>query len=135
MNIPTPSANLDYLVECKSLFRVFPPRDGRLTDWLTVRRVNWIRARSRMERWTEEVLLLESEMQWYVNFMTSQKSRAEAWAQLDLGDGHKAYALREADEWRRYGIEGASTFENPESEVTSEEADAVIDYNQNEPLE
>ncbi|KAJ3512477.1 hypothetical protein NMY22_g15321 [Coprinellus aureogranulatus] len=55
-------------------------------------------------------------MRWYDNFMKFRQKRAEEWARLDLGDGHKAYAWREADTWRRYGLEGKSLFCGP-SEV------------------
>lgn len=103
--------------------------------------MNWIRALSRRDRWTEELLLLESEMQWYLNFMSFCQTRAGAWARLDLGEGHKAYALREADTWRRYGMEGMNQFNGKEGDrifddVRTEEGDDTQSmYNPNDSFE
>lgn len=56
--------------------------------------------------------------------MTYQKRRAEQWAELELGDGHQAYALRQADIWRRVGSDAAARFnkvrEGPRQEGESD---------------
>ncbi|KAJ3547371.1 hypothetical protein NMY22_g1672 [Coprinellus aureogranulatus] len=66
-------------------------------------RVNWIRARSRRDRWKEELMLLESEMEWFVRFCKSRRERALAWALNGVTEGHRAYAYRQADMWARHG--------------------------------
>ena len=86
-------------------------------------RVNWIRARSRADRWQEEVKLLNAEMIWYQNYMLYQRKTARGWARLGLGDGYTAHAHRLADKWRRYGLQasslwttgGASTDKGPQT--------------------
>ncbi|KAJ3531308.1 hypothetical protein NMY22_g8207 [Coprinellus aureogranulatus] len=50
-------------------------------------RVNWIRARSRRDRWIEEIHYVKAEMGWYVRYMEHFESRARKWAALGLGDG------------------------------------------------
>lgn len=119
MNVSVEAANRDYLVKREFLVLLLT---YRLTS-PPVRRVNWIRARSRMDRWTEEVLLLESEMAWYVNFMSFHQSRSENWARLELGDGHKAFALRDADMWRRYNLEGRTLFHADDGVRNTEDLD------------
>jgi hypothetical protein len=39
-----------------------------LTNPLLVYRVSWLRAKARFSRWSEELCLVESEMQWTVNW-------------------------------------------------------------------
>ncbi|KAJ3533206.1 hypothetical protein NMY22_g7429 [Coprinellus aureogranulatus] len=73
-------------------------------------RVNWIRARSRKDRWAEEYKYVKAEMGWYTLYMSHFEQRARDWAKLSLGDGHTAYANRQADMWRRRGAEAKSIF-------------------------
>ncbi|KAJ3503219.1 hypothetical protein NMY22_g18324 [Coprinellus aureogranulatus] len=73
-----------------------------------VYRVKWLRAQSRVDRWKEEVDYLTSEMSWYVNFMDYQEKHARQRA--SLSGGRSAYELRQADIWRRYGLEARMNF-------------------------
>ncbi|KAF6741412.1 hypothetical protein DFP72DRAFT_757635, partial [Ephemerocybe angulata] len=65
-----------------------------------VYRVNWIRAKSRRDRWAEELVMIGAEMDWFTRWHMHRANEAAEWAELGLGDGHTAYALRQADMWR-----------------------------------
>jgi hypothetical protein len=54
---------------------------------------------------------VKAEMQWYVRYMEHFEKRASDWADLDLGNGYNSYARRQADMWRRMGLEGRHLFE------------------------
>lgn len=71
-------------------------------------RVRWLRARSRVDRWQEEVAFITSEMIWYVNFMAHQEG--QAMKRATRGGGLSAFELRQADMWRRYGLQGKIAF-------------------------
>ncbi|EAU81827.2 hypothetical protein CC1G_12943 [Coprinopsis cinerea okayama7 len=63
-------------------------------------RVNWLRARSRFDRWREEYKLLRSEMDWILNFFSYKEAECKSWAlRKEDSPGHVAYALRQADMW------------------------------------
>ncbi|KAF6743574.1 hypothetical protein DFP72DRAFT_858661 [Ephemerocybe angulata] len=67
-----------------------------------VYRVNWIRAKSRADRWSEEVTILGHEMEWFLRFCKYQEDKCLGWAELEevgMSDGHSAYAHRQADMW------------------------------------
>ncbi|KAJ3525648.1 hypothetical protein NMY22_g10486 [Coprinellus aureogranulatus] len=95
-----------------------------------VYRVNWIRARSRKDRWAEEYKFVKAEMEWYVLYMSHFEERARGWANLGLGGGHSAYASRQADMWRRRGCEARSLFGDELGAHPSEEG-----KDREEPLE
>ncbi|TEB34685.1 hypothetical protein FA13DRAFT_1707537 [Coprinellus micaceus] len=73
-------------------------------------RINWICARSRKDRWEEELKMVESEMEWYVRYTLHRTLCAKQWAQDALSPGHKAYAMHQADMWRRLGSHAKSLF-------------------------
>ncbi|KAF5342232.1 hypothetical protein D9611_002090 [Ephemerocybe angulata] len=75
-----------------------------------VYRISWIRAKSRSDRWTEEVALLKSEMDWFVRFTHFRQTRAEGWALRAETDGSRSYASRQADMWRRVGADAVVKF-------------------------
>ncbi|TEB06403.1 hypothetical protein FA13DRAFT_1722920 [Coprinellus micaceus] len=54
-------------------------------------------------RWEEELKMVESEMEWYVRYTLHCTLCAKQWAQDALSPGHKAYAMRQANMWRRLG--------------------------------
>ena len=78
----------------------------------SVYRVRWLRACARLDRWTEEVTYLTSEMSWFVAYMKHMEDVCEkrASAVLKVGDGLAAYDLRQADMWRRQGQEARIKF-------------------------
>ncbi|KAG2007148.1 hypothetical protein CC2G_014864 [Coprinopsis cinerea AmutBmut pab1-1] len=76
-------------------------------------RVNWLRAKSRAERWREEHLLLTSEMDWVVNFFFFKEDECKAWATITRGlPGHRAYANRQANVWRLMAVHAEKAFAN-----------------------
>ena len=67
-----------------------------------VYRVNWLRAKARVDRWEEEVKLVQHEMQWTVKWFENQHhiwgGRAEA--SMDKGEvGHASYAWKQQEMW------------------------------------
>jgi hypothetical protein len=82
----------------------------------TVFRVNWIRARSRQDRWTEELSMTTHEMLWVTLWF---QHRAEIWrdwatSQSDVfnlvSPALKAYAYKQADNWDRLKEIAEQTF-------------------------
>ena len=83
-----------------------------ITHVKPVYRVNWLRARARAQRWNEEKAIVVKEMEWVVRtfeYMTEVwKVRAR-----NVGNerpGHKAYAIREAEMWRRWAETARADF-------------------------
>jgi hypothetical protein len=67
----------------------------------TVYRVNWLRARARAKRWSEEKEIVVKEMEWVAGTF---KHMGRLWKRRgeQMGNekpGHKAYAAREAERW------------------------------------
>ena len=65
-------------------------------------RVNWFRAKARRDRWYEEKILLESELEWTHLFFIRQ---AEFWYQLSEQclPARRAYALNQRHIWLQFG--------------------------------
>ncbi|KAF5338268.1 hypothetical protein D9611_014611 [Ephemerocybe angulata] len=76
-----------------------------------VYRVSWIRAKSRYDRWTEELVILKAEMEWFVQFTEYRKLKAESWAELSTTEGARSYAYRHADMWKRMGADALVKFQ------------------------
>ena len=74
----------------------------------TVYRVNWLRAKCRSDRWSEEVILAKSELEWTRLFF---KRRAEVW-----DDRSKSVALLDP-ELQYYGRRQATTWRLLQSKV------------------
>ena len=49
-------------------------------------------------------------MGWYVRYMAHFEGWARGMAGLGLGDGYTAYSNRQADMWRRQGVEARNIF-------------------------
>ena len=70
-----------------------------------VYRVNWLRAKARVDRWLEEVTLVKHEMQWTILWFQHQ---ANLWTEhskredVDLPMGHKAYAVKQNKLWTAF---------------------------------
>jgi hypothetical protein len=71
---------------------------------ITVYRVSWLRARARAQRWNEEREIVSKEMEWVIGTFEYMEKIWEARAIGVRGErlGHKAYATKEADRWRRW---------------------------------
>ncbi|KAJ7453372.1 hypothetical protein B0H11DRAFT_1741449 [Mycena galericulata] len=76
-------------------------------------RVNWLRAKARVMRWTEEKKIVSNEMVWTIN---SFKYYQEQWQQRveDAGlrePGLRAYAEKQVDLWKSFAVNGESMFQ------------------------
>lgn len=81
-----------------------------LTHCLVVQRVHWLRARSQMHRWDEEVKLVGYEMVWTVRYFVHQM---EVWDQKRKDAGHPgaaSYAARKAAMWCAMARDADQTF-------------------------
>ena len=66
-----------------------------------VLRVNWLRAKARRDRWAEEKLLLQAEIQWTRNFFDNM--RGKWYDRATSCDPQLApYAYYQVDTWRRF---------------------------------
>ena len=78
-----------------------------------VRRVNWLRARARHQRWKEEITILENEMTWTELWFQHQ---IEVWderkqvASVSLSDGHKVYAAKQVWVWKSFLDDAKKSF-------------------------
>ncbi|KAH6888763.1 hypothetical protein BKA70DRAFT_1235295 [Coprinopsis sp. MPI-PUGE-AT-0042] len=88
-------------------------RDCQKSEYLEeLYQVNWLRAKSRAERWCEEHQLLTCEMGWVLNFFSFKTDQCKAWANLKQGfPGHVAYARRRAEMWRVLGVHAERQFQ------------------------
>jgi hypothetical protein len=78
-------------------------------------RVNWLRAKARLDRWVEELILVRHEMDWTVQWYAHQKS---TW-QTRQGNpahqtfpGHCAYASKQISMWTSLGRQAQTQFES-----------------------
>jgi len=78
-----------------------------------VKRVHYLRARALKNRWHEEHILLNYEMQWTVRFF---KNKAEKWKVAahypEISNGAKAYALRQEFRWKGMSIKSDTIFKH-----------------------
>lgn len=67
---------------------------------ITVRRVNWIRAKERRDRWKEELSVTQHEMVWVLLWL---QHRSRMWTKhAEAADAQLApYAHRQAANWKR----------------------------------
>jgi hypothetical protein len=78
-----------------------------------VYRVHWLRARARMERWKEEVILSEHEMEWTTRYFLNTSRKWVAWAKMSEAEGklgHASYASRQSAMWMRLADQGHRVF-------------------------
>lgn len=69
-----------------------------------VYQTNWLRARARAQRWREEKEIVVKEMEWVLGSFSWMEEIWNARA-LEMGDqkpGHRAFARRETDRWKRW---------------------------------
>jgi len=67
-----------------------------------VKRVHWLRARALNQRWHEEEILVEYEMQWTVRYFLYKCREWEAGRDKAAVAGARVYAVRQARRWRQY---------------------------------
>jgi hypothetical protein len=83
-----------------------------------VQRVHWLRARCQRNRWQEEVILVEYEMKWTVNYFMNRAIRWRDHAitsHRDVHAGAAAYARRQEETWKSMAVSAQSTFRNVQS--------------------
>jgi hypothetical protein len=86
-----------------------------LTISFSVYRVNWTRASARSERWREEVVLLQHEMKWTVEYFRRQE---EVWLDREKAvegdgpehDGLRSYAAKQGYMWQQMAAQANSIF-------------------------
>ena len=70
-----------------------------------VYRVNWLRAKARVDRWQEELILVKHEMQWTLLWFQYQanlwRERSERVESI-LPTGHKSYAKKQEKLWNAF---------------------------------
>ncbi|KAG1732280.1 hypothetical protein EDB19DRAFT_1831399 [Suillus lakei] len=69
--------------------------------------VNWLKAKARYDRWSEELKLVQHEMFWTVSWFGTRRSRADK----SIKDGHKAYAEKQASMWAKFSAKGLKNFQ------------------------
>jgi hypothetical protein len=84
-----------------------------ITLAVSVYRVNWLRAKARLDRWVEEEVLVKHEMRWTTIWFQNQvdlwveRSNAEG---DDLPTGHKSYAVKQQKLWRAFLVKASASF-------------------------
>jgi predicted dithiol-disulfide oxidoreductase (DUF899 family) len=66
--------------------------------------VNWLRAKARYQRWVEELIIVENEMKWTLEWFTNQEEnwkRRVEWAKDEKLEGHMCYAEKQINLWQR----------------------------------
>ncbi|KAJ6556907.1 hypothetical protein B0H10DRAFT_1847369, partial [Mycena sp. CBHHK59/15] len=72
-------------------------------------RVNWLRAKARVDRWKEEGKFVVNEMVWTVNSFKYRCNQWKLWveaAKLEEEDGLQAYAEKQVDLWESFAVHG-----------------------------
>jgi hypothetical protein len=78
-----------------------------------VYRINWLRAKARVDRWEEEQTLVKNEMGWTMLWFQNQ---ADLWRERSedesviLPAGHKAYAKKQQKLWNVFRKKASERF-------------------------
>jgi hypothetical protein len=97
---------------------------GLLTGTPQVYRVHWLRGKALRDRWAEEIVLVENEMDWTCNFFLH---KSQEWADrivpstTDQHPGHACYAARQSRMYRQLADDGRDAFQK--AKVVSEHDD------------
>jgi hypothetical protein len=76
-------------------------------------RINWLRSKARFDRYSEELHIVKAEMSWMLLYLETQQTTWKDRALASTGVerlGHKAYGFKQADMWKRIGIEARKAF-------------------------
>ncbi|KAI0681894.1 hypothetical protein C8T65DRAFT_703823 [Cerioporus squamosus] len=85
---------------------------GRSDSWTrSFRRMLWLRAYARKQRWTEESVLVPFEMDCTVRSFAAKVAEWEGLRTLSPTPGHRAYACRQAHMWQSLKVHAESSFE------------------------
>ena len=83
---------------------------------LSVRCVHWLRARAQKEHWEEEVILIQYEMQWTVQYFLHNRGLWEEHHRNSIGLGLVAYAAHKASMWNFMALHADHTFSEQNSQ-------------------
>jgi hypothetical protein len=73
--------------------------------------INWLRTKARFNRYNEELCTVKDEMCWTLLYFETQRSTwTDRASRSENHLGHKAYALKQAAMWEKFGIEGNKAF-------------------------
>ena len=78
-----------------------------------VYRVNWLRAKARVDRWLEELMLVKHEMKWTTLWFQHQE---DLWSERSeredgiLPRGHKSYAKKQQKLWNAFKRKSSERF-------------------------
>jgi hypothetical protein len=75
-----------------------------------VYRINWLRARAKMSRWKEEIVLIPQEMQWTVRFFEFKCREWEEHRKSSVSAGQRSYAARQRAMWMYLHSHATSSF-------------------------
>ncbi|KAG1859409.1 hypothetical protein C8R48DRAFT_673951 [Suillus tomentosus] len=82
-------------------WRINSAEDSQKSEWMNeFYRVNWLKAKARYDRWSEELKL------WF----QKQESEWRARADESIKNGHRAYAEKQASMWAEFAAEGMKSF-------------------------
>jgi hypothetical protein len=79
----------------------------------SVYRVNWLRAKARVDRWVEEQELVKHEMHWTILWFQNQ---VDLWTEYSkredgyLPIGHKSYAAKQRKLWKAFQKKASERF-------------------------
>jgi hypothetical protein len=80
----------------------------------SVYRVNWLRAKARVDRWVEEQTLVKHEMNWTILWFRNQRKmwgeRAKSQDE-SLPPGHQSYAIKQEKLWNRFETKASERFQ------------------------
>jgi hypothetical protein len=113
-------------------WRIGPSQDAMTGEWMEecesnllfvfylftliylVYRVNWLRAKARVDRWVEELVLVKHEMQWTIRWFQYQANLWRERSEREEGSlpiGHKAYAKKQRKLWNEFERKSSERFE------------------------
>lgn len=96
---------------CRSVGALFDLETN--TDVATVYRVNWLRAKARFDRWSEELIIVGHEMRWTVAWFEHQRGewlKRTRKREVESNPGKKAYAEKQIAMWEMFVEEAKRGF-------------------------
>lgn len=81
-----------------------------------------MRAQARNDRWVEEKILLEHEMDWTVAFFKFKANIWKSYAAISAHEGkygHQCYAEKQIDVWNDFAADAEARFQKARSQATS----------------
>ncbi|KAG1877557.1 hypothetical protein F4604DRAFT_1924204 [Suillus subluteus] len=93
-------------------WRINNTEDSQKNLWMNeFYRVNWLKAKARYDRWSEELKLVQHEMFWTISWFRTQEERWRVRADESIKNGNRAYAERQASMWAEFSAQGLKNFE------------------------